>query len=327
MRIVISPYHLTTREPPAMAALLLASQACTLMPAPLQGADQEHVRAAAERVPRYLRFMESWRWTLPLWSAGVLSAGEAGDDVAEEIRAVCERIRRDERLAPLRAFVREDMYADPDRYLDAVAADLLKAGPDPGVSVPVAAGLDRFAARHDMVVSRSGAASFVQRAEERLGQRLGAVAIPIITQGEGGVILQAVSLLEESLSPLREALASVAALSVGNREAARAGSEHLRLAAREFETEFADRRAEIRALGASDDIRVIDGHVTVTLLRLPADAALDASLAAVRAAVKGLAAVAAGGSRVPGSDLPVPLREACAGPVTAMVVRPVGRQN
>ena len=37
MRIVISPYHLTTREAPAMAALLLADEVATLLPAGPRG--------------------------------------------------------------------------------------------------------------------------------------------------------------------------------------------------------------------------------------------------------------------------------------------------
>ncbi|MCA9287425.1 MAG: hypothetical protein KDA05_02505 [Phycisphaerales bacterium] len=53
MDIVVSPYHLTTREAPAMAALQLADRAITMMPTPFAGTakrDVEGAVAAAERI-------------------------------------------------------------------------------------------------------------------------------------------------------------------------------------------------------------------------------------------------------------------------------------
>lgn len=326
MQVVISPYHLTTREPPAMAALVLASRAFTLMPAPPSGAGRTQVRAAAERVPAYLRFMESWRWTMPLWHAGVLGSGAAGEEIADDVRAACECIAREERLAPLRAFVRDDALADPERYLHAIAADVLKAGPDPSVSVPVAAGLDRFASRHGMIVARAAAASLVQREEERLGERLAALAIPVIVQADGRVLVEAALRLRETLAPLRAALSEAAASGPG----AGGAMESLRYAAREYESEFTDRRAELAGLGGEEEVAVRVGHVTVLLMRLPADAALDASLAASRAARGETPRPAAINGRAGAArtqTMPALVRASCSGPVSVMIVRTLGRTH
>jgi hypothetical protein len=60
MLIVASPYHLTTREPAAMAALLLARQVVTLLPTPLEGAgSSREAMAAARCVPTYRALVES----------------------------------------------------------------------------------------------------------------------------------------------------------------------------------------------------------------------------------------------------------------------------
>src|SRR5690606_6056421 len=163
MRAVVSPYHLTTREPPAMAALLLASSVVTLLPAPAGG--REAALAEAEHSPAYMSFVKSWRWSEALWRAGIVSSTVSGDggpgpDVAEAWRMIQE----DPACASARALMRRDLYDSEGEYLRAMAIDVLRAGPNPAVSAPVALGLDRYAARHGMMVMRPDPASVVQRA-------------------------------------------------------------------------------------------------------------------------------------------------------------------
>jgi hypothetical protein len=62
MLVAVSPYHLTTREPAAIAALLLADRVVTLLPGP----DRRGAELAAERLPHYLDFVLTWEWSVPL---------------------------------------------------------------------------------------------------------------------------------------------------------------------------------------------------------------------------------------------------------------------
>ena len=102
LSIAVSPYHLATREPPAMAALVLADHVVTLLPQPAGGSTREEIRAAAENCPRYLRLMESWRWCSPLWNAGIISSGIDDDEAIAELAGVYDSINREESLAGLR---------------------------------------------------------------------------------------------------------------------------------------------------------------------------------------------------------------------------------
>ena len=189
MNVVISPYHLTTREPPAMAALLLAGRVTTFLPAPLQGNDAESLGRAVEMSPRYLKFMDSWRWSARLWDEGIIARAFAKQTAEPDVRHVCGVLSADPHFASLRALVHDDLFDDEKRYLDAVAHDLLRGGPDPGVSLPVAAAMDRFACRHGMVVMRSHASSVAQRAEEKLARRFLAVAVPTVLQADAARFL------------------------------------------------------------------------------------------------------------------------------------------
>src|SRR5262249_36163747 len=91
--LAVSPYHLCTREVPAMAALTFGSSVVTLLPKPSGGSSREAVREAAQRAPHYLRLMESWRWSGPAWEAGVISGLTDGEDCADELPGVYESIR------------------------------------------------------------------------------------------------------------------------------------------------------------------------------------------------------------------------------------------
>ncbi|MEL6741711.1 MAG: DUF2752 domain-containing protein, partial [Planctomycetota bacterium] len=66
----------------------------------------------------------------------------AGDDAADDARAACDRIAGEPWLDPLRPLVRPELFEDDRAYLGAVSRDVLKGGPDPALSIPLAAGLD-----------------------------------------------------------------------------------------------------------------------------------------------------------------------------------------
>jgi hypothetical protein len=293
MDLVVSPYHLTTREPAALAAMLLADRVITMLPTPLEGKAWGDVRGAAERVPRYMEFMQSWRWTIPLWKAGVIVPGLDGQEAVGDLRAVCERIDRDERLAPLRALMKAGLFEDHELYLDAVARDLLKAGPDPGITVPVAAGMDMFALRHGAMVARSDPSSVVQKAEAELGSQAFAAAVPVLLQADGEWILEVREMLKAPLQQLRRAF-DRAIEQVGSEATAADVRAILAGPAKAYADAFESQREEILAGGPDDEVRVTDGTVMLTGLLLPMDCVLESSLAAMRSI--GVRALAAGGT-------------------------------
>lgn len=281
MRAVVSPYHLTTREPPAMAALLLASSVVTLLPAPAGGAAA--AQAEAEHSPVYMDFVKSWRWSEALWRAGVVAGTENGDgagggpgaDVAEAWRMIQE----DPACAGARALMRRDLYDNEAEYLRAMALDVLRAGPDPAVSAPVALGLDRYAARHGRMVMRPDPTSVVQRAEASLAGRAMTIAVPVLLEADGESILRARAALAPQLDRLRASidLALEALEGDGDLEAARA---RLRTAAGDYQEAFEAQLADVAAEVPEDEPRLVAGLVSLTLASFPADVALRATAAA-----------------------------------------------
>lgn len=292
--VFVSPYHLTTREPPAVASLLLADRVVTLMPAPFDAGNgrspgREAVERAVERSPKYLRFMQSWQWTMPLWEAGVVVSAMQGQDAAEDAAAVCRRVERDDRYRTLRPLMRPELFQNEDAYLDAVAADLLKGGPDPGVSVPLAAGIDRFAVRHGLMVARSEPCSLAQRAEVRMGQRVFALALPVLLQAGGHRIMEARRLLERELNDLRAAIDTSAEEAAASEGGCDPGASNALIgpifeAARAYVDAYNANREAIAAFEEDEDEpRMVEGLVAVTAMTLPADAVLRSSVAAMNA--------------------------------------------
>ena len=270
MLVAVSPYHLTTREAPAMAALLLAERVLTIVPAP-EGAPPS-ARSAGARIPGYASFMSTWSWTIPLWKAGIIANELDGANAVHDMHAISGMVDHDETLAPLRRFMHSELYEDERAYLSALAADVLKGGPDPGINVPVAAGLDRFAARHDLFVARAQPTSVVQVTEARMGESLGSVALPILLQADADRILHAREVLAGPLDALWTAYASVNDAD---------GSDSLREAATLYADAFRARFDDVSADCADDDVRMIEGTVIINAMRLPADVVLRSSLAAV----------------------------------------------
>lgn len=322
MRMAVSPYHLTTREPAAMAALLLADRVATLLPTPTAGAARDDLRRAASRVPAFVRIMESWSWSVPLWQAGVIARAIEGHDATPDVRHAYQRVHREPDLAPLRALMRAELFEGEDVYLEALSRDVLRAGPDPGITVPVAAGLDAFAARVGGVVARSDPSSVVQRAEATLGSRVLTVALPVLLQASGRRVVHARAILAEVLDPLREALARAM---LAHDDARADAIADLAVAAREYAVAFAEARDELTAGPDDTDedhVRVVEGTVALTGLLLPADAVFRASIAALRTM-----APAAARPR-PGTERPAPVDALAPGrPTATLLVRVMGRSK
>jgi hypothetical protein len=322
MRIAVSPYHLTTKEPAAAAAFLLGESVVTMLPAPFNG-DRQHAEALSTRIPKYLDFIQSWRWTVPLWNAGVVASAVGGQDAVEDVRAVCARIASDERFGPLRPLMKPELFDTEEGYLEAVARDLLKAGPDPAITVPVAAGMDRFSMRCGLVPARSDPTSVVQRAEERLGKRAFAVGLPVLLQASGERLLRAREALDPELADLREALAAFADEGVEmTPDELLAAQGDLAVAARGYASAFDTARDELVAPQEEDeDIRPIAGTVALTGLILPGDAVLTSSISAMRTLSPAMARVAAG----PTTKLPVRVDPLEGRQFLTLVFRPLGR--
>ncbi len=269
-----------------MAALLLADRVVTMMPSPLAGPDRDRAEAAAGRVPRYLSLLKTWEWTVPLWEAGVLSSALRGDDPVEDVRTAYRRIEQDERYAPLRPLMRPGLFDTDEGYLDSISRDLLKGGPDPAICVPVSAAMDRFACRHGLMSLRSEATSVAQRAEERLGERAFALAVPVLLRAGGRCLLEARERLKEQLGSLRHAIGGAMRESPARVNGHAGKPAPLSQAARAYAEAFERCLADLaRVNGQTDDeCRVVPGTVALIGLRLPIDAVLRSSVAAYEAA-------------------------------------------
>lgn len=330
MNVVLSPYHLTTREPPAMAALLLAERVVTFIPAPLSGSDTRSLGRAVELSPEYLRFMDSWRWSMPLWESGVVCASFRDSDAGGDVRHVCAALTSDDRLAPLRALMHEDLFDDEKRYLDAVSHDLLKGGPDPGVSLPVSAALDRFGCRNSLVVMRAHATSVAQRAEEKIARRLFTIAIPAVVQADAARIATYRRELHEPLADLRSAISEASRQAYRDAEEPvdREALAEIDHAARAYAMEFDALRDDMAEDARDDDVRLIDATVTLSLTAAPVDAVLRSGLTAMRTLTGSPHKSLNGQSKKDGTVAALARRDALEGKsVLALVVKPLGRSN
>ncbi|MEO1512650.1 MAG: hypothetical protein AAFU70_11295, partial [Planctomycetota bacterium] len=281
LTLAISPYHLTTREPAAMAGLLLADHAVTILPTPL-GATRDHtlemssaaVGRAVSESPRYLDMMESWSWSEALFSERLIGSVFEGEDAAADVIAASRRIEEDDALAPLRPLMRPGVFEDERVYLSAIASDVLKAGPDPAVSVPVAAGLDAFAARHGLTVVRAHASSVAQKHEARLAETGFRFVMPALLQASADRLLLARALLEEELLGMRDAILDA-------RETGDAGP--IEAAAGAYGAAFERERGDLTApagRGQENEVRPICGLVSVAGVTLPCGAVLRSSVEA-----------------------------------------------
>lgn len=277
--IAVSPYHLATREAAAIAALVLGDHIVTLLPYPANGTSREAVFEAVQRSPRYLRLLEAWRWSSPLWRAGLVSAELDGEAPCAALPAVYDDIRADSSFSDLRPLTRDvDQLRDLNaaRYLDAMSHDLLRGGPDPGISIPINAALERFCATHNLVLARGPVSSLAQRAEARLGTKLFSVGIPVLVQASGQWLLALREDLEEPLVALRNGITK--AMDEGATD-----GKPLQRAAAAYTAEFNDWVDAGFAAGDDDTgKRIVPGFVGLTCMAMPADSVLRSSRAAVR---------------------------------------------
>jgi hypothetical protein len=289
MVIAVSPYHLTTREVPAMAALLLGRRVVTMLPVPVDesgGLAGFSAMQTAARIPTYRRFVESWSWTTPLWKREILTFAHAAQNCADDMWAAAQHIEDEPACAALRHFLKHHDYPDPAAYLSAIAADLLKGGPDPGISLPVVVGLDRFATRHALAVARSRPTSLAQQAESRMGEAVTTIALPILLQATAERVLHFREVLGTELDALRTAMERIAEPESEPESGAapsRADAIALEAAAHALSDATQSSHEELMMGAADDDVRAIEGVATITLTRLPWDAAITSSIRAMDA--------------------------------------------
>lgn len=305
-----------------MAALLLAERAVTFMPAPR--GSREAIEQAAAGSPEYLRFMEAWSWSVPLWEAGVLGSALHGDDALGDMHTAWRQLSDDERYAPLRPLARTGLFESEREYLEAVSRDLLKGGPDPGISLPLAAGIDRFAARRGLVVMRSAPTSVSQRAESLLGRRVFAMAAPIIVQASAEKLLDVRELLADELEELAAAIGEIAEV-VTRGDDTRDDPElvaRAEQAGRAFAHAFECER-DLVVAGGRDDLHVIERMAALTAVTLPIDAVLRSGANAMRSL--------AGGGRVRRDGavdtLPVLADTLGSRRVLSLIVKPLGERR
>ncbi len=286
LELAVSPYHLATREAPAMLALVLGSAIVTLLPRPSRGDTLDGVRSTVAKAPRYLRLMESWRWCGELWKSGLIRSDFAGESPADGLDDVYASIADDDAFSALRPLTRgaqQRTAESADKALDFIAGDMLRGGPDPGINIPVSAALDRFAVRHKLCVVRSGAASVAQRVESKLARKVFSVAMPILLRAGGGRVAM---LRDDLVAPLEDVRSALAPLLRSIRQDAaptRTELERLAGAAAAYARAF-ERWSPTGATGDDEnDERITTGYVSVAGVVMPADAVLRSSRAAVRA--------------------------------------------
>jgi len=280
MIVAVSPYHLTTREAPAMAALLLAERVVTILPAPLTGSSRAKAEALAHELPRFRRLLQSWEWLVPLWRAGVVCNAWKGASPVEDAREACRTLARDGRYASLAPLMRPELFDDEHHYLDALSHDLNRAGPDPGVTIPIHAGLDWFAVRQGLGAMRPEPASVAQRAEVPLAKKVLTLAVPAFTRAGPETLLQARQALSSVLAEWREALLTAAGPCIEKLTDPDASAlEALGRATRAFASEFASIRQDLEH--DEEEIESVEGMLKLTVVSLPADAVLRSSVSAI----------------------------------------------
>ncbi len=295
--LALSPYDLTLLDPAAVAACVLGERVATFLPVP-EGLEPDDVRRALVAAPRYARLLESWRWSIPLWREGVLSSLLGGEHAEGDAAAANQRVCNDPVLQQLRALGQGEFDRSGPEGLDAAAADLLKGGPNPGVCVPICAGLDAFASRTGAIAVRRGAGavagpnrtrvdSAAQAAERHLGETVARLVVPVPAGADAGLLLCARAATANQRRRLSEAIAAA----FGAPAAERGSAARLR----------ADGAAFAKAMegfsagrGASRGGEL--AWVRIVLRRLPVESVVLSALAAA-ARVSGRGATKAGGGR------------------------------
>ncbi|MBI1190333.1 MAG: hypothetical protein GC200_06595 [Tepidisphaera sp.] len=284
MILAVSPYHLTTREAPALVALLLADEVVTLVPSPRAILDDTPAHIAAHEASRrsaaFAEFGKAWAWCAPLWREGVLRADLGGVSPVAEFERVAEMIRIDDRFSPLRVLMRDE--ADAGVILDAISRDLLKGGPDPAYSVPIAAAMDRFSTREAIFVLRAGAHSIAQKAEQRFAKPLFSAAIPVLVQADAERLMHARQVLRTPREDLAAVFQEVPLMCGNSGMLNPRAAEGVAGACERFSLAFAELRDEIFRGSKDDDVRAIEGVAVLSAAAMPSDAVLRSSVQAMQ---------------------------------------------
>ena len=263
-----------------MVASLVCDRAVTFLPSPPSG-DRESFTEAVAVVPRYRELLQSWEWCAARWDRGVLCAQLDGRDPAQHVCRACDRMMTDSALKLLRQLAHDRLFDSVQTYLDVISRDILHAGPNPGVSIPVVLGLDEFAFEHGLVAIRPEPASLIQRVEARLAERLAVLAVPVIHQGDGRCVMEARDALADSLDDLRDAIGEVLTAAIEGEYVEPAQRDaRLRNASRAYAHAFSEIRDELALVPRDDEPRLVEGQVTLTLATLPRGAAITSALAA-----------------------------------------------
>lgn len=213
---VLSPYELDGQSLGARVGLLLGQPASTLLPTPTLGTSDQAIEDAIEHSPGYLKLMERWRWSSPLWNAGILVRGLEPQGPLPWIRAAARDFDRDRTLATLtqRASppgtpgpspTATDTFDDDGVYLQALSEDLRKGGVRPAVVLAVTAGLEAYSAATGATLVRTAAQSTAGKHEDRSSRRIARAVLRMPTPEKADEILET----REELAPELDAVRSV----------------------------------------------------------------------------------------------------------------------
>ncbi len=293
-----------------MAGLLVARRVVTLVPAPIGAGSRAELERAAARVPRYRELVDRLSWTKSIFVGDVAATHVAGEDALTDVRGMWGRIAHEDEWSPLRSWMRWSLTEEPEPFLEALCTDMLRGGPDPGISVPVAAGVDHYAGRFGLIVARSHPTSLAQRAEGAFARTIANWSIPVFLQADADRIMHARDVMAQELDALRLAVESAGAGhgSVGD----------VRAAARDYAERFLERTAELFAEADDDEARPVSGAVSLSLVAMPRDIALRSSADA---------AAAVGGARERKAHIARGSGGSEQGEVLSLIVKVMGRDG
>ena len=207
--VMLSPYDLAPRAASIFVGALLASRVFTLLPTPQDAADFEALRVAGARSPMFLRLAESWRWSGPLWRAGVIVPGLSGARLADEMTVVQTRLSEDESFAALRPLLDRDNDLGVTEKFESLCRDLLLGGANPAVSVPLTAGIERFASASGLAIVRVTPASLAGRLERHNAKVAARLNLAAIVEADADDFLAIRGSMSHTLDSLRAALVGV----------------------------------------------------------------------------------------------------------------------
>lgn len=202
LQLVLSPYELSGRTIGSSLALMLGEPVVTLLPSPVEGG----IADLAPNIPEFGRLLETWAWTLPLWSSDVLVDSASGERVRDEMARIAQRIQREPAFRPVHRSLDPSIFEQDTRYLRAVCRDLIKAGAAPGISIPVNTAMESLASRHRLAMIRTPSPSTSGRLERRMERRLARFTLPTLEGADGQTILELRAALERELGRVRQSL-------------------------------------------------------------------------------------------------------------------------